>query len=205
MARGAAARKQGKDSVADVRDLLLRRMQRALTYLARAAPATAVQEALQAPTDVGALGRLLNAVAVEGTPTQVLDPLAQAFIRGAVIKRELLDLAGGGLPVSVVAEALGISEAAVHQRRRRHALLAVEGGGEYLYPAAQFGSDGDVVAGLPDVLRAFPAEFDGWMILSALIEPAEPMGGGRNLLDVLRTGDESDRVLARSLIRDLGR
>lgn len=204
MARRAATPKHRKDSGADVRGLLLTRTQRALTYLARVAPATAVHEALQAPTDVGALGRLLNAVAVEAMPTQALDPLAQAFIRGAAIKRELLDVAGGGFPVSVVAEALGISEAAVHQRRRRGALLAVESGGEYLYPAAQFESDGDVVAGLPDVLRAFPAEFDGWMILSALIEPAEPLGG-RSLLDVLRTGDESDRLLARSLIRDLGR
>lgn len=204
MARSAAARKHRKDSGVDVRGLLLTRTQRALTHLARVAPAAAVHEALQAPTDVGALGRLLNAVAVEGTPTQALDPLAQAFIRGAAIKRELLDLAGGGFPVSVVADVLGISEAAVHQRRRRGALLAVESGGAYVYPAAQFESDGDVVAGLPDVLRTFPAEFDGWMILSALIEPAEPLGG-RSLLDVLRTGDESDRLLARSLIRDLGR
>jgi hypothetical protein len=201
MARGATARKAATD---ETRELLLIRARRALEQVAREAPAAAVREAAQAPTDVGALGRLMNAAAVAGSPVDALDPLAQAFIRGTAIKRELLERAGGALPASVVADALGISQAAVHQRRRRGALLAVETAGEYLYPAVQFSSAGVVLGGLPDLLREFPSEFDGWMILSALLEPADPLDG-RNLLDVLREGGDSERALARALVRDLCR
>ena len=82
-----------------------------------------------------------------------------------------------------------------HGRFKRGSLLGLpQGGTEVLYPACQFTRDGQVVAGFPEVLRAFRIE-NPYTRLAVLITPS-PALGGRTPLDALAAGDRTGAVQA---------
>lgn len=124
-----------------------------------------LKESLTAPTDVGTLSRLLADVAAQ-TEIQKLDPLAEAFARGAQAKDELLRRAGGAWTADEVADHLHVTRQAVNKRRKAGTLLAVEAGSNFLYPRCQF-SEAGVLEHLPQVLQAMNTE-SGWMKLQLL-------------------------------------
>lgn len=116
-----------------------------------------------------------------------LDPTARAILRSVEVKKELLDRAGGALATGEVADLLGVTREAVHQRRRRGTLLAVEtGAGEYRYPARQFTEDGTVPR-LADALAAFHEVENPWTRLSVLVSGQDALGGDA-VFDALRAG-----------------
>lgn len=171
---------------------LIRRYSGLIERLAENASADALQNALAAQDDVGGLAGLLAEVGPIAPPAR--DPLAPARARGAQAKVKLLEEAGGGLSASTVAELLGIKPAAVHARRQRGTLLAVpQANGEFVYPAAQFGSDG-ALPGLGRVLQAFGVE-GPWTRLSVLLSHADALDG-RTPLDALQAGDVDGAVAA---------
>lgn len=124
-----------------------------------------LKESLTAPTDVGTLSRLLADAAAQ-TEIQKLDPLAEAFARGAHAKDELLRRAGGAWTAEEVADHLHVTRQAVNKRRKAGTLLAVEAGSNFLYPRCQFSQAG-VLEHLPEVLQAMDTE-SGWMKLQLL-------------------------------------
>lgn len=166
-------------------EALVSRLTTAIRRTLRASSAGALKEALSAPSDVGALARLLTDAA-ETEAVREIDPLAAAFLRGARMQEEMLVEAGGAWPVSRVAEHLGVTPEAVHRRRRRGTLLAVKRQDTFLYPAAQFDASG-VLDGLGEVLRAIDSE-SSWTKLSVLLSPA-PLGTRESVFDELRAGD----------------
>jgi hypothetical protein len=164
----------------------LKRSLRMLERMSSAASPEVLKTALASPTDLGGVASLLSDLAPLGVDVSAVDPFVEAMARGAAIKRELLNSAGGALTSSQVASALGISRQAVDKRRSRRALLAVpNGSGEYLYPACQFASDG-VIRGLEDVLQSLQIE-NPWTRLSVLIASA-PALGGKTILEALKSG-----------------
>jgi hypothetical protein len=137
-----------------VRDAFRRRAGHAVEQIAASASLEALAQALEAPTDFGAIAVApSNAAMPEAART--LDPLADAIARGAAERERLAQLADGLLSASDAGRALGgISRQAVDKRRRANQLLAVRVGGDWCYPAAQIGPR----AGRP----ASPSRGGGW-------------------------------------------
>jgi hypothetical protein len=164
----------------------LKRSVKMLERVSSVASSETLKAALSSATDVGGVASLLSDLAPLGIDLSAVDPFVEAMSRGATIKRELLESAGGGLTSSQVAAALGITRQAVDKRRSRRALLAVpNGSGEYLYPACQFMPDG-VIPGLEGVLHAFAIR-SPWTQLSVLLAPA-PALAGMTILEALKSG-----------------
>lgn len=152
------------------------------------APTRVLERGLRERTDMREAADLLTHILL-GLETR--DPWAGALLRGAQMKRTLLDEAGGGLSASEAGELLGIGRAAVDKRRRQGTLLGVpNASGDYLYPAAQFTADG-VAPGLGEVIAAFRVG-DPWMQLDILLAQDEALGN-RNAFEALKAG-EADRV-----------
>jgi len=126
------------------------------------------------------------------------DPLADLLARGAVQKRALLDEAGGVLTADDVAARLGISRAAVEQRRRTGQLLAVPGDAGPGYPACQF-EGGTVVPGLVAVLAWFDLE-GAWGAFAFLLTPDDQLGGLAPL-DALKRRDPALTAMTIRLAR----
>jgi hypothetical protein len=163
-----------------------------LERLAANASPEAVQTALAATDEVGGLAGMLASVGPIDPPPR--DPLASARARGAAMKSELLERAGGALSAGEVAALMGVTPAAVHARRQRGTLLAVrQANGEFLYPACQFGDEG-ALPGLGQVLGAFTVD-SPWTRLSVLLSPT-PSLSGTTPLDALQRGDVSGAVEA---------
>jgi DNA-directed RNA polymerase specialized sigma24 family protein len=161
-----------------------------LERLAGSASPESMQTALAATDEVGGLAGVLASVGPIEPPPR--DPLAGARARGAAMKSELLERAGGALSAGDVAELMEVTPAAVHARRQRGTLLAVrQANGEFIYPACQFGDDGPL-AGLGQVLAAFRVE-GAWTRLSVLLSPA-PSLRDESPLDALRRGDVAGAV-----------
>lgn len=156
-------------------------------------------DAVEAPTPEDTIARVMAASA---EPEVEHDAWTEALLRGASIKREAVQLAGGLLSSGEVAALLGVSVAAVKQRQRRGTLLAVPlANGEWGYPARQFAASGRVHEGLPPVLQAF-GSVSPWVVLSFLVNPvpgdeeglafdalSDPESVGR-LVEVARTYGE---------------
>jgi hypothetical protein len=165
----------------------LKRSVKMLERMSMAASLETLEAALSAPTDLGGVASLLSDLAPLGLDLSAVDPFVEMMARGATVKQELMESAGGALASSQVASALGITRQAVDKRRSRRALLAVpSGSGDYLYPACQFTSKG-VIPGLEKVLQAFHVR-SPWTQLSALLAPA-PGLGGKTILEALQAGD----------------
>jgi hypothetical protein len=164
----------------------LKRSVKMLERVSSAASSETLKAALSSATDVGGVASLLSDLAPLGIDLSAVDPLVEAMSRGATVKRELLQSAGGGLTSSQVAAALGITRQAVDKRRSRRALLAVpNGSGEYLYPACQFIPDG-IIPGFEGVLHAFAIR-NPWTQLSVLLAPAAALAG-MTILEALKSG-----------------
>jgi hypothetical protein len=178
-----------------VRDTFRRRAGHALERLARSASLEELAQALEAPTDYGAVARALGGSAVPDAVLD-LDPLADALARGASERERLASRAGGLLSAAQAARALGgISRQAVDKRRRANQLLAVRVAGDWRYPAAQIGADGTVPAALPSVLAtASELGMGAWATLDFLLTPDGALGGLTPLDALRRGGGEADAV-----------
>lgn len=155
-----------------------------LQRLSVAAPEQAISDALSASDDVGGLATLLARVGPLAPAAS--DPFGPARARGAQAKVELLRQAGGGLRLGQAAGLLGVSTQAVHARRKRGTLLAVQqANGEWLYPACQFGPNG-ALPGLGAVLQAFQVR-SPWTQLAVLLAPSGVLHG-QTPLQALQAG-----------------
>jgi hypothetical protein len=164
----------------------MKRSVKMLQRVTAVASSETLKAALSAPTDVGGLASLLSDLAPLGIDLSAVDPFVEAMSRGANVKRELLESAGGALSSSQAAAVLGVTRQAVDKRRIRRALLAVpNGSGDYLYPACQFVPDG-VIPGFERVLHAFAIR-SPWTQLSVLLAPA-PALAGMTILEALNSG-----------------
>jgi hypothetical protein len=192
----ATARRQPTAPPHDpLRDTLRRRAAQAIERAARAASPEALAEALSAPTDAGALARLLAGAAASGAIAE-LDPLADAIARGVEAREELIRRAGGLLSAAQAGAALGgISRQAVDKRRRAGQLLALSVGADWRYPAAQIGPDGTVPQGLAAVLRGM-ADAGVWAMLDFVLTPDDALGG-LTPLDALRRGGAAAEAVRR--------
>lgn len=180
-----------------LRDAFRRRASHAIEHVARSASVEALAGALSAPTDFGAVARALGDAAVLGAALD-LDPLADAFARGVSEREELVVKAGGLLSAAEIGRALGgISRQAIDKRRRANQLLAVRVAGDWRYPAAQIGADGQVPPGLAAVL-ARTAKMGAWATLDFLLAEDDALNG-LSPLEALRRGGaqaaQLDRVL----------
>jgi hypothetical protein len=95
----------------------LKRSVKMLERVSSVASSETLKAALSSPTDVGGVASLLSDLAPLGIDLSSVDPFVEAMSRGATVKRELLESAGGGLTSSQVAAALGITRQAVDKRR----------------------------------------------------------------------------------------
>jgi hypothetical protein len=194
--------RSGIKGSADIRSVFRTRTEALVLRLSEQVSEDDIAAALEAPSDVGGLARLLSDTAAISNPLQSLDPLAEAVARGAEMKQELLAEAGGGWSSAVVAKHLGITRQAVDKRRRNNKLLALKSAaGDYVYPVCQFTSDG-VVPGLDVFLGAF-APSGGWTRLDVLLTPAEEIGGA-SPLDALRHGDAEGAALVAAMFGEQG-
>lgn len=167
-----------------LRERFASRYQEFLRRFSESIPPEILARALEASDERSGLAVAL-AEAVEIPPAR--DPLGRAKARSLEVRRRLLEEAGGAYEVSAVAEFLGITPAAVHQRRHRGTLLAIRApNGQWVYPAFQFEPPA-LANEIGRVLTAFRTE-EPWTKLSVLLSAA-PSLGGRRPIDALRGGD----------------
>lgn len=126
-----------------------------------------LQRAVAAPTAAGTVVEILNASPEVGLQRETA--MTRALARGAVAKQEMIGEAGGCLSSGEVSTMLGITASAVNIRRARHTILTVPlSGGEWAFPARQF-ADGEVRAGVSEVVRA-AGDMNPWVLLSILLD-----------------------------------
>lgn len=170
-------------SAADV--ALLSRIHRYFDAAIEAIPNKEKAKILSAPDDFSTMVGLLAAVPIEQSPE------LKVRLRGAIAKRELLDLDGGSVTPSEAGALLNITRQAVGQRRAAGKLLGIPGPNGYTYPVWQF-KDHDVLDGFADVLTALN-DHDPWMQLIFFVRENDAANGKRPL-DLLRKG-KLDAVL----------
>lgn len=126
------------------------------------------------------------------------DPLAEARLRDLGVRETILRSEGGVLTVKEVAQRLGISRQAVHNRRRAGRLLALPlGQHRYVYPAWQLES-GAILPGIEDVLTEF-YEIDPWTQAAFFLSENSYLNGRRPLDELRRGHVESVRRAAGAL------
>jgi hypothetical protein len=182
----AVPRRAGKTPDA-LHNAFLTRATKALDQMAQRLDSAALERAVAAPTDAGALARAVSEAAAYGEAEGTLDPLAELIARGGEQKMELLKNAGGTLSVSEVARVLGLTRQAVDKRRQSKQLVAVRRGAEYAFPACQFDEDG-VVPELPSLLKLLDDQ--GWVALAFLVTEFDELSG-LTPLEVLRRKDRT--------------
>ncbi len=187
--RRPGALNRGRDPTQAVRDAFRERAGHVIDHIARSATVEALADALAAPTDFGAVARALRDSS--SFPAALpLDPLADALARGAAKREGLVAKAGGLLSAEEAGRALGgISRQAVDKRRRGRQLLGVRIANDWRYPAAQFGSDGEVVPGLTDILTEL-ADLGSWAVLDFLLAEDAALNGA-SPLGALRSGGDA--------------
>ena len=182
-----------------IKKAIITRTLRAIAHALHGATTANLEQALQAPTDAGSAARLLSIIAGSEEAVRELDPTAAAILRGARMKQDLLERAGGVFEAVQVADLLGITRAAVTKRARNGSLLAIpDASGRLQFPAIQF-TDAGAVPGLKEVLAAFNVD-SPWTRLALLLDTDEAVGGGR-IIDALRSG-ELQKVL--DVVRSFG-
>jgi hypothetical protein len=168
-----------------VRAAFQRRSLDALNRIAIEAPTESLVEALVAPTDVGALARILSDGEAIGPAVLLLDPLAPLLARNAEHRLELLERCGATLTAEQAGKLIGISRQAIDKRRRSGALIGLRQGGSWHYPRCQFDEQRhEVIAGLPRLMEAMPKS-SPWVLLDFLLAPDQTLDG-RTPLEVLR-------------------
>jgi hypothetical protein len=109
-----------------------------------------------------------------------------AHVRGAKLKEDLVEKAGGLLSSKKAAEVLGISPRALHKRLSKGSLVALQmAGGGLGYPAFQFEND-LMQAGISAVVKAINVN-DPWAILSFLFLRLGELEG-RTPVEAIRKG-----------------
>ncbi|MGO6713832.1 helix-turn-helix domain-containing protein [Rhizobium ruizarguesonis] len=195
MARHASGPVTVQEEPNSIRTAFLRRATSALERISANVPAKDLADALSAPTDAGSLAQLLSRSDMVGAAINDLDPLVPALARNVEHRQNLVERAGGTVSAEDAGRMLGISRQAVDKRRRAGTLLAVREGSDWRYPLCQF-DQGEVIAGISDVVRGFAAA-GPWIALDFLLA-ADTALGGRTALQALRDGD---REAVRRLIR----
>jgi hypothetical protein len=179
-----------------------RRTEALIERLAAQASDEVLAAALEAPSDVGGLARLLSDLAPLGMRVETIDPFAEAIARSVEAKQELLREAGGGWSSTRVGTHLGVTRQAVDKRRKAGKLLALQSGrGDFLYPVCQFTEHG-VLPGIDRFLAACPPS-GGWTRLDLLLTPAEEIGD-RAPLQALRDGDAAAAMRAAEMFGEQG-
>jgi len=154
-------RRSGAKAPVDIRSVFRKRTVALVERLSEQASDGTLAAALEAPTDVGGLARLLSDLATLGMEVQGIDPFAEAIARGVEAKQALLREAGGGWSSTRVAAHLGMTRQGVDKRRKAWKLLALQTGqGDYLYPVCQFTEHG-VLPGIDRFLAGCPPS-GGW-------------------------------------------
>jgi hypothetical protein len=160
-----------------VRASLLKRVDRWLRGSLDRMSDDEVLRALEAQSPAETIAEVL--VATPSSRSAAEDDWAELLLRGAEAKNRIAELVGGLLSSSEAAAILGISVPGVKQRWDRHKLLAVPlAGGQWGFPALQFGEGGRVRPGVPDVAKA-GADLDQWTVLSIL---ADDVADGSGIL-----------------------
>lgn len=171
-----------------VQATFLRRAMAALECIVAKAPAKTLNEALAAPTGAGSIAQLLSQPELIGPAVVDHDPLVPALARNVEHRTQLLSRAGGVLSAEAVCNIAGISRQAIDKRRRSNSILAIRQGTDWKYPACQL-LDGEVLAGIPDVVRAFATQ-GAWAALDFLLTEDSALGG-RSPLEALRQRDRA--------------
>jgi hypothetical protein len=178
---GHSAQGTGRDRL---RETTAERINEAVVRMLAAASDETIHTILKESTDVASMIRLIAEVGV-GEVAEI-SPFAAAYLRGAEMKKRLLEEAGGAYSTGEVATLLQISEQAVHGRLNRGKLLALSiGNDRNRFPTCQFTGDG-VVPGFEEFLAACNVD-DPWMRLALLLDP-QPALKGKSILDALRAG-----------------
>jgi hypothetical protein len=95
-----------------------------------------------------------------------------------------------------VTELLDVSRQAVHERTQRGSLLAVRGtDGGILYPAFQFGPNGQPLPGLSEAVRTLAPVVETTYTIAAWFTSPEPELGGATPSDWLRNRGDPDAVV----------
>ena len=156
------------------------------TVLTRAGSRRA--DALQTTTNEVTYLLETTRLAIEELPTQQGETekeLHAARLRGLARMAELRKAAEPMLETGEVCALLGISRETVRKKIERRQLLALPKGGDRVFPAFQF-RDGDVVAGLADVLLAVRTD-SIYVILSFLLS-RNPEFKGKTAIEMLLRG-----------------
>ncbi len=107
----------------------------------------------------------------------------------------MYDITSAQLPASWLSTRLGADAHELDGLRRDGELFAVEGDGEWLYPAWQFGPGGTVPQGVRRVVRAAQARGLTEARLVEVLRRRVGLMGGQRLVDLLFAGD-SARVVS---------
>jgi hypothetical protein len=98
-------------------------------------------------------------------------------------------------PGQVAAYLGGISRQAVADRRSRHTLLGLRtSDGVWVYPTFQFNEQGEVLEGLPGVLKILAPVLDDWSLAGWLMSSFDPLGGSTPI-EWLRCGEAPEPLV----------
>lgn len=114
---------------------------------------------------------------------------AEAFTRGAVMKRDMLQLEGGVLSADEFASRIDIPAAAFETQP----LLWLDIDGKRVYPTFQI-VDGGLLPGISTVVEAFAID-EPWMRVNFMLTGDARLGGKRPV-DALREGHISEVIEA---------
>ncbi len=168
---------------------------RALTRIAERMSREHLLEAVGASTDTEVLFRSMReaaAISAEIEP-ETPDPLTDAFLRGAQMKRDMLKAEGGALSAQQLADYLSITPQGLGRKRERNQVFWLDAGDGYVYPAFQIGENG-LLDGIREILDAFSVD-DPWMRASFMLT-GDPRLGGHRPIDLLREGKIDEAVTA---------
>lgn len=129
------------------------------------------------------------------------DAVHEALQRGAVMRKRMLEEAGGAWTLQDVANYLGLTEGAVRKRINEGTLIGIKGSRGYLIPACQF-VDGREIPGLSKVLRAIPTA-NPWTKLNWLLSRDSRLDGERPI-DLLMQGRRNAVEGAAALVGEHG-
>ena len=188
---GSAGGGEGEGRSAGVRASLEKRITRYVSHALERMSEEELLKAVAAQSPPETFAEIVLA-----TPEPREHDWSELLLRGAAVKEELMEAVGGLLTSFQAAALLKISVQGVKQRVQRRTVLAVPlPGGQWGFPALQFGPDGRVRAGVPAVAAA-GAGLDAWVLLSIVADEVEDERGGI-LLERLDDDAVREDVLAR--------